>query len=489
MANCIRCGRQLPPLMFGRKICQWCVQHEAAQRGELGEDAPQPVMAAPWVRRESSLSLTKVLVGANVMVFVAMVIASGPSLDFTSKVMDVFGANFGPYTLSGDWWRLVTYMFLHGGPFHIAMNMWCLWDLGTLCESLYGRWTYAAVYLITGVAGGLASVAWNPGVLSVGASGAIFGLAGALVASFYLGEFSLPRDAIRPHARRLAFFLGFYLLFGAGFNALFGNYFPGIDNACHFGGLISGLILGALIARLAPLQDAPLRRASIIGAVVLAVALSALGVERWRGGPMRAARAFESISENDPNRTITQLQMIVKQQPNLARAHAALAQAYFNREQFPQAETEFRRVLELQPQDVEARYNLGITLLNEQRSGEAKAAFTQILAQDAHSAVAHYGLGLVLAHDGNHQPAIEEFKTAAGLNSQFSGIYYEMGNSYAKLKMYDEAIAAYLKEKENSGDEPDLENALANAYQAKGMSQQAQDARTKAAQLKGQSPD
>jgi rhomboid protease GluP len=183
----------MPALMFGKKICQWCVQHEAAQRGELGEDAKQPVMTAPWVQRESSVTLTQVLVGANVMVFVAMVLASGPSLDFTGQVMVHFGANFGPLP-SGDWWRLVTYMFLHGGLMHIAFNMWCLWDLGALCESLYGRWTFACIYLITGIAGGLASVAWNPGVLSVGASGAIFGLAGALLASFYLGEFSVPKD-------------------------------------------------------------------------------------------------------------------------------------------------------------------------------------------------------------------------------------------------------------------------------------------------------
>ena len=135
MANCIRCGRQLPPILFGKKICQWCVQHEAAQRGELDEDAKQPVIAAPWVRRESSITLTQVILGANVMVFIAMVLASGPSLDFTGKVMVHFGANFGPFTLSGEWWRLLTYMFLHGGLMHIAFNMWCLWDLGTLCES------------------------------------------------------------------------------------------------------------------------------------------------------------------------------------------------------------------------------------------------------------------------------------------------------------------------------------------------------------------
>jgi rhomboid protease GluP len=476
MANCIRCGRQLPPLMFGKKICQWCVQHEAAQRGELDDDAKQPVMAAPWVQRESSITLTQVIFGANVMVFIAMVIASGPSLDFTGKVMDHFGANYGPYTLSGDWWRLLTYMFLHRDFFHIAMNMWCLWNLGTLCESLYGRWTYVAVYIITGVAGGLASVGWNPGVLSVGASGAIFGLAGALIAAFYIGEFSLSGISIKGTLSSLLFF--------AGFNLFFGAVVPGIDNACHVGGLISGLILGALIALLAPQHDDPLRRAGVLALVALAVAGAALGVGHWRGGPMRMGRALSSISENDPNRAIAQLQAIVKQQPNLAQAHFSLGQAYFSREQFPQAETEFKRVLELQPKNAGAHFNLGITLLNEKRLDDARAAFTQMLAEDPKSADAHYGLGLALADDQKYQSAIEEFKAAAGLGPRISGIYYEIGNSYLKLKMYDEAITAYLQEKETNGDEPDLETALADAYQAKGMAQQAQDSRDKAAQLK-----
>jgi rhomboid protease GluP len=269
----------MPALMFGKKICQWCVQHEAAQRGELGEDAPQPVMAAPWARRESSVTLTQVLVGANVMIFVAMVLASGPSLDFTAPVMDHFGANFGPYTLTGEWWRSLTYMFLHGGLMHIAFNMWCLWDLGALCESLYGRWTFAAIYLITGIAGGLASVAWNPGVLSVGASGAIFGLAGALLASFYLGEFSVPKIAIQGTLRSLLFFVGF--------NVLFGAIVSGIDNACHVGGLLSGLILGALIARAAPDPTHLLRRLLIFLAIFFALAASAVGIAHYHGLPFR----------------------------------------------------------------------------------------------------------------------------------------------------------------------------------------------------------
>lgn len=477
MANCIRCGRQLPPLMFGKKICQWCKQHEAAQRGELDEDAPQPVIAAPWVQRESSVSLTQVLFGANVMVFIAMALASGSVLDFPGQIEVHFGANFGPLTLSGDWWRLLTYMFLHGGLMHIAFNMWCLWDLGALCESLYGRWTFGVIYILTGIAGGVASVGWNPGVLSVGASGAIFGLAGALIASFYLGEFSLPRVAIGGTLRSLLFFVGF--------NVLFGTMVSGIDNACHAGGLVSGLILGALVARIAPQHDAPLRRAGVLAVVALALIGVAFGVRQWRGGPMRMARAFQGLSE-DGGDSISGLQAIVKQQPNLAQAHAALGQAYFNREQYSQAESEFKRVLELQPQNMPAHFNLGVTLLNERRPEDARAAFTQMLAQDANSADAHYGLGLALADEDKYQAAIDEFKTAAGLNPQISGIYLEIGNCYGKLKRYDEAIAAYLQEKEKTGDGPELETALSDAYQAKGMVQQAQEARDRAAQLKGQ---
>lgn len=481
MANCIRCGRQLPAFTF-KKICPWCVQHEAAQRGEEGDDAKQVVMPAPWVRRsQSNITLTHVLFGANVALFVAMcvatVMATGTlSMEFSGEILRHFGGNFGPWTLTGEWWRLLTYMFLHGGFLHIAFNMWCLWDLGRLCESLYGRWTFAAVYLITGIAGGLASVAWNPYVLSVGASGAIFGLAGALIASFYLGEFSLPRAALSGTLRSLLFF--------AGFNLFFGAVIPGIDNGCHIGGLVSGLILGAVIARVAPEHDAPARRAGVLAAVALAVLVAGLGVRSWRGGPMRMARAFDAFSEHDPGRGIAQLEAIVRQAPNSAQAHFALGQAYFNQEKYPQAEVEFKRVLELQPQSPGARLNLGMVYLNEKRPEEAKAAFAQILARDANDADAHYGMGLALAGEEKYQAAIDEFKNAGRLSTEVSGVYTEIGQAYAKLKKYDEAIAAYLEEKEKYGDDSDLEAGLAEAYSAKGMTQQADDARSRAAQLK-----
>lgn len=273
----------MPGFSF-KKVCQWCVQHEAAQRGEDSDDVKQRVMPAPWVRRsESTISLTQVLFGINVAVYLAMALASGSVVDFPSETAVRFGANFGPYTLSGEWWRLVTYMFLHGGILHIAFNMWCLWDLGALSESLYGRWTYAAIYFITGIGGGLGSIIWNPGAFTVGASGAIFGLAGALIASFYLGEFSLPRVAIGGTLRSLVVF--------AIFNLFFGGLFGGIDNACHVGGLVSGLALGAVIAKIAPHDEHASRRIVLflISAVVLAGCAAALALHY--GLPLRIGRS------------------------------------------------------------------------------------------------------------------------------------------------------------------------------------------------------
>ncbi len=489
MANCIRCGRQLPPFSL-KKTCQWCVRHEAAQRGE--DDGYQPVITQPWARRgESSITLTQVLLGANLVMFLAMAMGTYVATrDIDAFVRAVtegssgqisvhFGANFGPYTLSGDWWRLITYMFLHGGLMHIGFNMWCLWDLGQLCESLYGRWTFAAIYFITGIAGGLASVAWNPSVLSVGASGAIFGLAGALAASFYLGEFSVPRIALQGTFRSLAFFIGFNVLFGFGYNLFFSGS-SGVDNACHVGGLISGLALGAVIARLAPQSDAPIRRAKVVGIVALAVLVAGFGVRQWRSGPMRIARTFRE-AQGDP---VAKLQTVIKQQPNLMEAHFALAQAYLAREQYPEAEAEFKRVIALEPKNIEAQFDLGVVYLSQKRDDDAKSTFQQILVQDANNADGHYGLGLVLEDQQNYAAAIEEFKKAT-TGRQPPGLYYEMGNSYAKLKRYDDAIASYLKEKER-GDDPDLENALADAYQAKGMTQDAQVARDQALKLRGQ---
>src|SRR5580700_10335616 len=136
MANCVQCGRQLPGFSFGkgRKLCPWCVQHEAAQRGEGSEI--QHVESVPWKQpqRSSSMLVTQAIFGINVAVFLAMTFSGVSPLEPTSAELVRWGANFGPYTIGGQWWRLLSNVFVHIGILHIALNMWCLWGLGQLAE-------------------------------------------------------------------------------------------------------------------------------------------------------------------------------------------------------------------------------------------------------------------------------------------------------------------------------------------------------------------
>lgn len=476
MAKCVQCGRALPAFSFGKRICQWCVQHEAAQRGEVDEDAVQQVMPAPWLRRSAVPTVTHIFFGINIAVFLGMALAGVSITDPTTLDLIRWGANSADLTLSGDWWRLVTNTFLHIGIIHIALNMWCLWSLGAVCENLYGAWTFAAVYLISGVSGSLTSIAYHPHVVSAGASGAIFGIAGALISAYYFGEFSASRSVVAASLRSVVGFAAYNLIFGA---------MSGItDNAAHVGGLVGGLVLGALIARLAPQTDDVGRRTAVILIGALMVAGAGFWLEQARGADARVDRAYQLLRENKTSQAISQLRHVIRRRPENVPAHFALAHAYFNLGQYPQAEIELKRVLELDPQSEGASFELGVAYLNEKRVADAKSVFSQRLAQNPNDAGAHYGLGMALAAEENNPAAIQEYSTALRLDPTAEGVHYGLGNSYLSLKKYDDAIAAFLKERQQSGDDQYIEAGLASAYKAKGMASDAQEAQRKADQLK-----
>jgi len=281
MAKCTSCGRDLGAFAFGKKLCRWCVEYERSKRGEGDSEEYQRVMPTPWSRSEAlgGVTFNQLFIGINLLVFLAMV-GSGISLmDGPNPAQMIhWGANFAPLTLLGQSWRLVTYMFLHYGLIHIGFNMWCLWDLGMLAESMYGDWTFAIVYLLCGIGGGVASLWWHPGAVSAGASGAIFGLAGALLASFKLGEFSLPQNLIAGVKRSMVAFIGYNIVLGA----LWG----GTDNACHVGGLITGLMLGALIAVMAPDRDSLGKRIVSLALVLFVIAGAWMWIRHSFGLPL-----------------------------------------------------------------------------------------------------------------------------------------------------------------------------------------------------------
>jgi len=163
------------------------------------------------------------------------------------------GANQAVAVWGGEWWRLLTSMFLHDGILHLAFNGWALYQLGSLFEIWLGSSRLLVTYFASGIAGSLGSVLWNlygggsPERPSVGASGAIFGLLGGLIA-FLLRR----RSRLNPVAKSLLT----QLLTWAGINLVLGLTFPLIDNAAHLGGLAAGLAIG-LGLRERPVQPAP----------------------------------------------------------------------------------------------------------------------------------------------------------------------------------------------------------------------------------------
>src|SRR5215469_6404564 len=138
-----------------------------------------PVQPAPPARPR--FPITTGLVAVNIAVFLVMVFTGVSVADPTPRDIVRWGANYAPFTLGGQSWRLITAVFLHIGIIHILANMWALWNLGALAEMIFGRKFYLPVYLLAGVAGNIGSLAIHHNAPGAGASGAIFGLAGAMI--------------------------------------------------------------------------------------------------------------------------------------------------------------------------------------------------------------------------------------------------------------------------------------------------------------------
>jgi rhomboid protease GluP len=199
------------------------------------------VRAVLWPRR--GYVVTPLLLNANLLVFLLPGLFGGNLLAPASTDLIAWGSNFSPLT-PGQPWRLLTSTFLHGGPAHLLLNLSALLILGLMAEAKAGSWRWLVTYGLSGVGGSLASLWWHPrGVNSVGASGAIFGLYGLLLALLLTGGPAISRQD-------RAGLLGLLLYFAL--SSLVGGLEgpAGTDNAAHVGGLLTGLLVG-LVWRLA----------------------------------------------------------------------------------------------------------------------------------------------------------------------------------------------------------------------------------------------
>jgi rhomboid protease GluP len=207
-----------------------------------GEDLP-PHATGPMPQsrprpRWSYAPATYALVAINCAVFLPM-LASPTANEFVLTQ----GSNWGARELiNGEWWRLLTAIFVHNGFIHIAGNMWCLWNLGLLGEPLLGSGGMLAAYLLTGVAGNLLSTGTHPNAPGVGASGAVFGLAGVLIMLLKSPLLPVPREELNRLRRSVIWFAVLNFIIGGG--VWLAHTALQIDNMAHLGGFLCGLALG-----------------------------------------------------------------------------------------------------------------------------------------------------------------------------------------------------------------------------------------------------
>lgn len=210
--------------------------------------------------------VTPTLIAINFALF-AMQIGTG--VDFMSPSIEdlmKWGANFGPLTMHGEWWRLFTACFLHIGIMHIGFNMFAMWRSGVFVEQLFGNLPFLVLYLVAGLGGSVVSIVVHSNTVSAGASGAIFGIFGGLAGYLARNRNSMPKSVLRG--------LGSNVVQIIILNVIIGVAVPGIDMAAHGGGLVVGAIVGFALAQ--PLTPAGVKRRLPVAAAVLVASLALL---------------------------------------------------------------------------------------------------------------------------------------------------------------------------------------------------------------------
>ncbi len=293
----------------------------------------------------ASFPVTVALIAASVLVFAIMVLRGVSAFNPTPQQAISFGADFGPLTLNGQWWRLVTSMFVHFGLIHLGLNMWCLWNLGRAAERLLGRFSYLLAYLVSGIFGSIASVYWHPLAAGAGASGAIFGLAGVLVSFVYLKKTPAHLQINSKMLGSLGTFIAYNLVFGAAIR--------GISNAAHIGGVLMGLAVGALLPSASASESSRRTRLSVVVALsAIVLFASAVATKRLRAGVSELASIQQLLAGGNYDEALTRLQRLTSREPNLAPAQDMLSIVYFRKSCYAEAVAALEKASDAEPANI-----------------------------------------------------------------------------------------------------------------------------------------
>jgi membrane associated rhomboid family serine protease/Tfp pilus assembly protein PilF len=435
---------------------------------------------------------TLVLLAVNFLFFGLEIFAGGAD---NTKVLLNLGAAYGPYMRRGEYWRLVMPIFLHGGWLHIFGNSYCLYILGPILERVYGYGRYLTIYVAAGMGGAFLSMAVSRNV-SVGASGAIFGMAGAMLVTGYMH-----RDVIPPRWGR-AFGRGmipFIVL-----NLALGFSVRGIDNWGHLGGLASGVLLAFVIPP--PRHDLPYGEtaeppAQAIVALPLVVVILSMAATANHYRTIQAmdrllaeGEHFESAQQYD--RGFRSFQQALSLAPHQEQPHEEMGSYYLTQKKYDQAIQEFQEAVRLTEGDDQPRLELGLAYQLKGDPQKAQQIFVDVLGKNPPTAEGQRLLAAnqvmladLYAQQKLYGDAIKNYQEALRLEPDFAGAHNNLAWLYATCddqKFRDPKAAldhAQRAVELTQWKEGEFVDTLAEAHFVNGDYQQAVEIQKKALEL------
>ncbi|MGN8645479.1 rhomboid family intramembrane serine protease [Gracilibacillus sp. HCP3S3_G5_1] len=314
--------------------------------------------------------LSYILIVVNIIIFFLLEYIGNGSTN--PETLIHFGAKYNVGMLDGEWWRLVTSMFLHIGIFHLAVNMLALYFIGTLVERIYGNIRFIIIYFFAGIAGGMASFAFNPSI-AAGASGALFGLFGALL---FFGQKN-PRIFFKT--------MGTNVIFIIILNIIFGLAVPQVDNGAHIGGLIGGFIASGIV--MLPKSKVFMQQLiAVVMYIFYIFGLLAYGLtndEVQFDEALQIQRVQQLLQEEQYNEVA---EIVTKTLPYAENLQAELlfyrSFANIHLEVFEQARSDLEKAVEQKSDFEEAWYNLALLYEQENEREKAISAVEHLLKID-----------------------------------------------------------------------------------------------------------
>ncbi len=356
---------------------------------------------------------TKILLALNILVMVAFTIANPTMLLVPEKQSLIdFGANFGLLTCTGQQWRLFSYMFLHVGILHLAVNMYALYKVGPPAEDLFGWKNYLIIYLFSGVMGSLASCLVNPMLVSSGASGAIFGVYGSLLAFMYVQRDQFPQKTLHNHALMAVCFLIC--------NVFYGFLVPEMDSFAHYGGLLAGAFSGFLFAQLQIKEKYRIAYTMPILALLMGAMLAVTEIAFDRRGYQYYHEGVDAMKKDDFALAVDYFTLFIAMHPADADAYGNRGMAYAKMDELHRAASDFATVMALAPR-----------------------------SSDPYNSLAWIECGL-----GEYEDAIKHASRAIRINPKFSAALDTRGYAYAHLGKKAEAQADYEQAIKFAPDDP-----------------------------------